>query len=156
VNGCLDQLRLGRSFAELDLPLSYPFDCAAAPAAVPCALNLVVDCTGPFEIFVVCCHYTGFCAPETVQLEVRDICRQPIISSPTRSPAMAPSTSIDDPRMSSIKPRLKYNTIGGVNGPLVILDNVRTPIHTHAFAVEQHANDVDYRSSSPDSTRLSA
>lgn len=30
-----------------------------------------------------------------------------------------------DPRMSSIKPRMRYNTIGGVNGPLVILDNVR-------------------------------
>jgi V-type H+-transporting ATPase subunit B len=29
-----------------------------------------------------------------------------------------------DPRMASIKPRLKYNTIGGINGPLVILDNV--------------------------------
>jgi hypothetical protein len=28
--------------------------------------------------------------------------------------------------MTSIKPRLKYNTIGGVNGPLVILDNVRS------------------------------
>lgn len=27
--------------------------------------------------------------------------------------------------MANIKPRLKYNTIGGVNGPLVILDNVR-------------------------------
>jgi V-type H+-transporting ATPase subunit B len=38
---------------------------------------------------------------------------------------MAPSTAIDDPRMSSIKPRLKYNTIGGINGPLVFLDNVR-------------------------------
>lgn len=35
---------------------------------------------------------------------------------------MAPSSS--DPRMTTIKPRLKYNTIGGVNGPLVILDNV--------------------------------
>lgn len=29
-----------------------------------------------------------------------------------------------DPRMTSIKPRIRYNTIGGVNGPLVILDNV--------------------------------
>ena len=27
-------------------------------------------------------------------------------------------------RVTSIKPRLKYNTIGGVNGPLVILENV--------------------------------
>ena len=38
---------------------------------------------------------------------------------------MAPSAMLDDPRMSSIKPRLKYNTVGGINGPLVILDNVR-------------------------------
>jgi hypothetical protein len=30
-----------------------------------------------------------------------------------------------DPRMISIKPRIRYNTIGGVNGPLVILENVR-------------------------------
>ena len=36
---------------------------------------------------------------------------------------MAPG--IQDPRMASIQPRLKYNTISGVNGPLVILDNVR-------------------------------
>lgn len=32
-----------------------------------------------------------------------------------------------DPRESSsysVKPHLKYNTVGGVNGPLVILENV--------------------------------
>jgi len=32
-----------------------------------------------------------------------------------------------DPRESSsysVQPRIKYNTVGGVNGPLVILDNV--------------------------------
>lgn len=29
-----------------------------------------------------------------------------------------------DPRMSNIKPRIRYNTIGGINGPLVVLDNV--------------------------------
>jgi V-type H+-transporting ATPase subunit B len=29
--------------------------------------------------------------------------------------------------MMSIRPRIRYNTIGGVNGPLVILDNVRSP-----------------------------
>ena len=29
-----------------------------------------------------------------------------------------------DPRMVSVQPRLRYNTISGVNGPLVILDNV--------------------------------
>lgn len=30
-----------------------------------------------------------------------------------------------DPRMTSVKPRIRYNTIGGINGPLVVLDNVR-------------------------------
>ncbi len=34
---------------------------------------------------------------------------------------MAPSL---DPRMMSVTPRIRYNTIGGINGPLVILDNV--------------------------------
>ncbi|KAJ5991041.1 hypothetical protein N7499_011585 [Penicillium canescens] len=34
---------------------------------------------------------------------------------------------MDDPRMSSIKPRIRYNTIGGINGPLVVLDNVKFP-----------------------------
>ena len=34
---------------------------------------------------------------------------------------MAPTL---DPRMMQVHPRIKYNTIGGVNGPLVILDNV--------------------------------
>ncbi|KAK8038976.1 v-type proton ATPase subunit B [Apiospora rasikravindrae] len=35
-----------------------------------------------------------------------------------------------DPRESSsysVVPRLRYNTVGGVNGPLVILDNVKFP-----------------------------
>ena len=31
---------------------------------------------------------------------------------------------VQDPRMTTIHPRIRYNTIGGVNGPLVILDNV--------------------------------
>lgn len=31
-----------------------------------------------------------------------------------------------DPRMMSVQPRLRYNTIGGINGPLVVLDNVRS------------------------------
>ena len=35
---------------------------------------------------------------------------------------MAPD--IQDPRMTTIQPRIRYNTIGGVNGPLVILENV--------------------------------
>lgn len=35
---------------------------------------------------------------------------------------MAPD--IQDPRMTTIRPRIRYNTIGGVNGPLVIVENV--------------------------------
>lgn len=34
-------------------------------------------------------------------------------------------TEYVDPRMPSVKPHISYNTIGGVNGPLVVLDNVR-------------------------------
>lgn len=34
---------------------------------------------------------------------------------------------IADPRMTSVKPRIRYNTIGGINGPLVVLDNVKFP-----------------------------
>jgi V-type H+-transporting ATPase subunit B len=30
-----------------------------------------------------------------------------------------------DPRMMKVTPRIRYNTIGGVNGPLVVLENVR-------------------------------
>lgn len=30
-----------------------------------------------------------------------------------------------DPRMMKVQPRIRYNTIGGVNGPLVILESVR-------------------------------
>lgn len=29
-----------------------------------------------------------------------------------------------DPRMMKATPRIRYNTIGGVNGPLVVLENV--------------------------------
>ncbi|OQE25076.1 hypothetical protein PENSTE_c006G09837 [Penicillium steckii] len=32
-----------------------------------------------------------------------------------------------DPRLASLKPRIRYNTIGGINGPLVVLDNVKFP-----------------------------
>lgn len=38
-----------------------------------------------------------------------------------------PSSESLDHRMVSLKPRLKYNTIGGINGPLVILENVKFP-----------------------------
>ena len=36
------------------------------------------------------------------------------------------ANEVTDHRMTSIHPRIRYNTIGGVNGPLVILDNVRS------------------------------
>lgn len=39
---------------------------------------------------------------------------------------MAGQNATADPRMMSVTPRIRYNTIGGVNGPLVILDNVRS------------------------------
>ncbi|KAJ5575389.1 P-loop containing nucleoside triphosphate hydrolase protein [Penicillium hetheringtonii] len=32
-----------------------------------------------------------------------------------------------DPRLANLKPRIRYNTIGGINGPLVVLDNVKFP-----------------------------
>ena len=38
---------------------------------------------------------------------------------------MAPSA--EDSRMMSVHPRIRYNTIGGINGPLVILENVNLP-----------------------------
>ena len=40
-----------------------------------------------------------------------------------------------DPRIASVKPRITYNTIGGVNGPLVILDNVRSSLQRCKLAV---------------------
>lgn len=43
-----------------------------------------------------------------------------------------------DPRMTSIKPRIRYNTIGGVNGPLVILDNVRLSWNSEGRGLKTH------------------
>nr|AGT96046.1 putative vacuolar (H+)-ATPase subunit B isoform B [Hortaea werneckii] len=40
---------------------------------------------------------------------------------------MARDENTVDPRMMSVQPRIRYNTIGGVNGPLVILENVKFP-----------------------------
>jgi hypothetical protein len=41
-----------------------------------------------------------------------------------------------DPSSYRVTPRIRYNTVGGVNGPLVILDNVspRMP-DSHEFPV---------------------
>ena len=65
---------------------------------------------------------------------------------------MAGDGSTVDPRMMSIHPRIRYNTIGGVNGPLVILENVgRYPQFEQLFC----ADTTDRRSNSLDSTRLS-
>ena len=36
----------------------------------------------------------------------------------------SPYCIMGDPREYSVQPRIRYNTVGGVNGPLVILDNV--------------------------------
>ena len=48
---------------------------------------------------------------------------------PSRQPTTPPITgTMTDPRVSSsfnINPHITYNTVGGANGPLVILDNVR-------------------------------
>lgn len=43
---------------------------------------------------------------------------------------MAPEVSkVTDPRMT-VHPRIRYNTIGGVNGPLVILESVSKNLET--------------------------
>jgi hypothetical protein len=39
------------------------------------------------------------------------------------SEKMAPG--LENPEIPKINPRIRYNTIGGINGPLVILENVR-------------------------------
>lgn len=55
----------------------------------------------------------------------------PLLSSPACGTSLRTTTSsimaseFIDPRMTSIKPHIRYNTIGGINGPLVVLDNVR-------------------------------
>jgi V-type H+-transporting ATPase subunit B len=57
-----------------------------------------------------------------------------------------------DPRMMSVQPRIRYNTIGGINGPLVVLDNVRSLV-SHEPKSRKLIVAVD-RSSSPGTTRL--
>ena len=51
------------------------------------------------------------------------------------------ASEVLDTRMTSIKPRIRYNTIGGVNGPLVILENVCLCLHLAELAVVQLASD---------------
>lgn len=57
-----------------------------------------------------------------------------------------------DPRMVSVTPRIRYNTIGGVNGPLVILDNVRS--FASQKALEEELTRLVDRSNSRDTMRL--
>ncbi|RMJ23205.1 hypothetical protein PHISP_05923 [Aspergillus sp. HF37] len=45
------------------------------------------------------------------------------------------SSEFIDPRMTSIKPRIRYNTVGGVNGPLVVLDNVKFPTYNEIVSL---------------------
>ena len=42
--------------------------------------------------------------------------------SPPAEPNMAPE--VEDPRMTAVHPRIRYNTVGGINGPLVIVEGV--------------------------------
>lgn len=70
---------------------------------------------------------------------------------------MAPG--IEDRRMASVQPRLKYNTVGGVNGPLVILDNVSSQTRRHPDMSDGRYTDEPgcntcYRSNFPDTMRL--
>lgn len=59
-----------------------------------------------------------------------------------------------DPRMMSVQPRLRYNTVGGINGPLVILDNVRTMIMRIPETCYMFKDANETRSNSQDTTRL--
>jgi hypothetical protein len=49
-----------------------------------------------------------------------------------------------DPRMTSVKPRIRYNTIGGINGPLVVLDHVCPSLSCACFLQAGEALLVDY------------
>ncbi|KAH6900107.1 P-loop containing nucleoside triphosphate hydrolase protein [Thelonectria olida] len=49
---------------------------------------------------------------------------------PLLRPSPSPAAAMADPRESSsysVAPRIRYNTVGGVNGPLVIVENVKFP-----------------------------
>jgi len=46
---------------------------------------------------------------------------------PVATAIMAGEDFTVDPRMMHVQPHIRYNTIGGINGPLVILDNVKFP-----------------------------
>lgn len=65
--------------------------------------------------------------------------------------AMAKDNPVD-PRMMSVQPRIRYNTIGGVNGPLVILENVRASVYARLVSPSMLTMS---RSNSQGSTKLS-
>ncbi len=49
------------------------------------------------------------------------------------------AVNMGDPRESSsysVTPRIRYNTIGGVNGPLVILENVSLDMHQNSLKLK--------------------
>jgi hypothetical protein len=81
----------------------------------------------------------------------------PILHTHHRSSPHQPrDMAAQDVRLASIKPRLKYNTIGGVNGPLVILDNVRWSCAMAPAKCTVLSLILYYlRSNSPGTTRLS-
>lgn len=72
------------------------------------------------------------------------------------------SSTMGDPREPSsayrVTPHLKYNTVGGVNGPLVILENVRVLLSLGVNPLQRICSSVDKRarSNSQNTTRLSA
>lgn len=78
-------------------------------------------------------------------------------SIPSSEKSGTPSTdrpfTMGDPRESSsyrVTPRIRYNTVGGVNGPLVIVDNVST---LPTPFLHMRPSDPSARSNSPDTMR---
>lgn len=60
------------------------------------------------------------------QLQSSSVC---IVAPQPLDPTHVQAAAMGDPRESSsysVVPHLKYNTVGGVNGPLVILEDVIT------------------------------
>lgn len=74
--------------------------------------------------------------------------------SSTKAPCLKSAIMGDprDPSSYSVVPHIKYNTVGGVNGPLVILENVSRAPQRRPPNMEA---DHQARSNSPDTTRLS-
>ena len=128
------------------LSAQHPFD-DCLYAVHPCIASLrpsVISC------FLDCppsaLHFFFFFFFFLSRLTALLIQSPPLSTSTSTSTSLAPSTihhfssfshpsihprpfTMADPRMSSsfnINPHITYNTVGGANGPLVILDNVRS------------------------------